>query len=501
MSLLMQALKKAEHAKQKQSNSPSTDVAEEKNPLQIQNDDVALPPQVTERVSSTANLDMLDMELSPIAIEKAPQVQSESATTEPAYSTAQPTTDFNEPEPPRSHFDAASSSQNRTDSYSENSRIESDSRSNTENLSQQLTAKMRLDQQMATIQQAGKTQLEQQKAKAVFTSKQPNANRRTLWIAVIGLVIVVLFFGGGYYYLQLTPQNSTMLVKALPIQSTPAPTAAPAPAPVAAPETVPAQEAQAAAAPAPMQAALVAQKNIEQPAANPAPSIAQPTPHKARTEQVSIQHKAAPTDGGDAIEIRQTTIDSHINPALGKAYQLFMDGDLAAAQQQYKTVLQQEPNNRDALLGMAAIAINRKLGAQAGAYYLKLLELDPSDPDAIAGLTSLQGGDPAEIESRLKKALAQNPQAGALLFALGNLYAQESRWSDAQQTYFRAYGAVPGNPDYAFNLAVSLDRLNQEKLALEFYQRALTLAQNKPGNFNKVAIEDRIRQLQSAPGS
>ena len=174
-----------------------------------------------------------------------------------------------------------------------------------------------------------------------------------------------------------------------------------------------------------------------------------------------------------------------------------MNGDLTAAQQQYQLVLQQEPNNRDALLGMAAISINRKQAAQAGSYYLKLVELDPSDPDAIAGITSLQGGDPYEIESRLKKVLIHNPQAGAILFALGNLYAQQSRWSDAQQAYFRAYGATPANPDYAFNLAISLDRLNQEKLALEFYQRALTLSQSKPGNFNKVAVQDRVKQLQS----
>ncbi|MGZ3237707.1 MAG: tetratricopeptide repeat protein, partial [Burkholderiaceae bacterium] len=123
-------------------------------------------------------------------------------------------------------------------------------------------------------------------------------------------------------------------------------------------------------------------------------------------------------------------------------------------------------------------------------------ELDPNDPDAIAGLTSLQGGDPSEMESRLKKALTQSPQAGSILFALGNLYAQQSRWSDAQQSYFRAYGAAPDNADYAFNLAVSLDKLSQPKLALEFYQRALALAQNKPGNFNKISIQERINQLQ-----
>ncbi len=480
MSLLMQALKKAEHAKQKQSDSPSTSVAEDTNPLTIQNDEMALSPQVAEQPSSpVVNLDTLGMELSPV-VEKSEPNYSEAARSEPAYTPAEPVTGFAEPEPATSGFSSTYSPQTRQNDTTEDARFESGRRANTEAMSQQLTAKIRLEQQKAAALEAGKLQAEQQKAKAVFASKQPKTNRRTLWIAAVGLLTVILFFGGGYYYLQMAPQNSTMLVKTLPTQATPAP--------VTPPEAAPGKEAQAEAAP------VTAPAHSERQATSTALTA---STSKSNNEQASLKRKTAPENGAEAIEIRQTTVDSQINPALSKGYQFFMNGDLTAAQQQYQLVLQQEPNNRDALLGMAAISINRKQAAQAGSYYLKLVELDPSDPDAIAGITSLQGGDPYEIESRLKKVLIHNPQAGAILFALGNLYAQQSRWSDAQQAYFRAYGATPANPDYAFNLAISLDRLNQEKLALEFYQRALTLSQSKPGNFNKVAVQDRVKQLQS----
>jgi tetratricopeptide (TPR) repeat protein len=504
MSLLMQALKKAEHAKQKQSNSPSTDVAEEKNPLKIQTDETTLSPQETSQTSPAVNLDMLDMELSPVVTEHTQQADSKPAKTEPIYSAEEAATNLNESEPVKSDFDTSYSQQNKVGGYAENSPFESSSRQNTEALSQQLTAKMRLDQQKAAALESGKTLAEQQKAKAVFTSKQSTGNRRTLWIAVVGLLVVILFLGGGYYYVQLASQNASSLVKPLPIQ------AAPSPMPAITPEPTPVKDAANDAAPmqtASVQTAPVTQKNTEQPAAMPPHKISQAASDKSESEQTPVQRKRAPTTtaeagtGAEGIEIRQTTTDGHINPALSKAYQFFMSGDLAAAQQQYQTVLQNEPNNHDALLGMASIAITRKQDSQAGSYYLKLLDLDPSDPDAIAGLTGLQGGDASEMESRLKKALAHNPQSGALMFALGNLYARQSRWSDAQQSYFQAYGATPNNPDYAFNLAISLDRLSQKKLALEFYQRALTLAQNKPGNFNKIAIQDRINQLQSAIGS
>jgi tetratricopeptide (TPR) repeat protein len=146
---------------------------------------------------------------------------------------------------------------------------------------------------------------------------------------------------------------------------------------------------------------------------------------------------------------------------------------------------------------MAAIALSRNQHNQAGSFFARLLELNPADADAIAGLTSLQQGDPAQSESRLKKMLAQDPQSGAVLFELGNLNARQSRWSEAQQYYFRALGSAPGNPDYAFNLAVSLDRLNQDKLALEYYQKALALAQNGPAGFSKAAAQARSKELQA----
>ena len=163
-------------------------------------------------------------------------------------------------------------------------------------------------------------------------------------------------------------------------------------------------------------------------------------------------------------------------------------------------MLRNDPTNRDALLGVAAIELNENHPEQAAAIYSRLLDLDPNDPDAIAGLTSLQRGDPERSESQLKKVIAQSPQSGTSLFALGNLYMQQSRWSEAQEIYFRAFGTAPNNPDYAFNLAVSLDQLAQIKLALDYYQRALALAEHAPSNFNLEATKKRVVQLQHAVG-
>ena len=53
----------------------------------------------------------------------------------------------------------------------------------------------------------------------------------------------------------------------------------------------------------------------------------------------------------------------------------------------------------------------------------------------------------------LKQLIAREPSA-YLYFTLGNIYADQNRWPDAQQAYFQAHHLQPDNPDYAYNLAV-----------------------------------------------
>ncbi|MYN07908.1 tetratricopeptide repeat protein [Pseudoduganella aquatica] len=195
------------------------------------------------------------------------------------------------------------------------------------------------------------------------------------------------------------------------------------------------------------------------------------------------------------IKVSRHSNAPRLSPALQNGYQALLSGDLTAAAEHYAAALRQEPNNRDALLGNAAVALRRNDAAQASASYTRLLELDPSDADALAGLLSLRPGDATQSEQRLKALLRKTPDAAPIQFALGNLYARQARWTDAQQAYFRAYTASPDNPDYAFNLAIGLDRLNQPKLALTYYQRALALSQSAPAGFDAEAVRARMRQL------
>ena len=175
----------------------------------------------------------------------------------------------------------------------------------------------------------------------------------------------------------------------------------------------------------------------------------------------------------------------------------FSTGDLARATEEYTRALRANPLDRDALLGLAAIDIRNQNFGSAEARYIKVLELDPRDAYAQAALMGLRGsGDAQQSESRLKTMIAQQPDSAALSFALGNQYASQRRWAEAQQAYFAAFSGDPENPDYAYNLAISLDHLRQPRLALEYYQRALALAGNRPVGFNTAQAQARVRDLQ-----
>jgi tetratricopeptide (TPR) repeat protein len=103
--------------------------------------------------------------------------------------------------------------------------------------------------------------------------------------------------------------------------------------------------------------------------------------------------------------------------------------------------------------------------------------------------------DPVAAESRVKSMLADNPGAHVLNFTLGNQFAQQGRWAEAQQEYFKAFASEPDNADFAYNLAVSLDHLRQPRLALEYYKRALAIAKARGASFDVVAAETRAAQL------
>jgi cytochrome c-type biogenesis protein CcmH/NrfG len=312
---------------------------------------------------------------------------------------------------------------------------------------------------------------EREAVRNVFAAKRtPAPNRNTLWIA-LGAVSVAAIGIGLWFWMQLQSVGGGSL------SARPAPAATPNYAPPVAAYTPPPAPVAPLAAPAP-------QPMPEAPVAA----------EEARTEKPA---KATPRPAEPESPVRISRGELRVNPTLAIAYERLQANDLGAAAEAYGKVLQADPKNIDALLGMAAIASRSGQMTQAESWYIRALEADPKDTNAQAGLINLRSqADPANAESRLKGLLATQPESASLNFALGNLYAGQQRWPDAQLAYFNAHTADPANPDYLFNLAASLDHMHLPKLALEYYQSALAASGGRKAGFDANQVRARILELQ-----
>jgi tetratricopeptide (TPR) repeat protein len=201
-----------------------------------------------------------------------------------------------------------------------------------------------------------------------------------------------------------------------------------------------------------------------------------------------------------ALTVTRTESEPEIYGHVKAGYQALGAGNIAGAQREYLAALQIDPNNIDALLGIAAAAARDGKPAMAGETYLKVLKLEPGNPDATAAIAMLSRDASANesAESHLKILIGgDDGSRPALHAALGGVYAADGRWSEAAQEYFAALGRDPGNPDLAFDVAASLDQNRNAAMAINFYQQALTFARQRPAQFDVHLVEERVNRLQA----
>lgn len=350
--------------------------------------------------------------------------------------------------------------------------------------------------------QAAANERDRVAAHNLFVAKRPES-RAPFWIGLTLCTLAAVAAIGTWFWWQLRPLQGGLRSGPALAQSGvhPAPTLPPASAqsPQAAVEApVAATPPASASPPAAPRPETPPPSTVRSPQKQRMAPLIGADPTRAGTLAEPVPTPAA--DDNEPRLRRSPPQRDQIYPAVARGYAAFMNGDYAAARREYEAALRADPRSIDALNGMAATAQRSGLTEQAEAYWTRALDVDPKDATAQAGLLALRGpGDPVNAETRLKSIAAAQPDAGAAHFALGNLYARENRWQEAQQAYFRAYTTDPENPDYLFNLAVSLDQLRQPRLALQYYQNALSAADRRPIAFNREQVATRVRMLQAAP--
>jgi len=320
------------------------------------------------------------------------------------------------------------------------------------------------------------------------------AGERSIVPVVAVLAALFMLIYGAFVYWQTRTPPALVIP---PTRHSPAPAAVPPPA--AATTLAPAPSRQ----PGPADWPEIKPALPDAPAAAPRPPVkATPVPAWGSGDVIRdtlppAHKRAAPATHSayQALPFAMQTLP-YTNPQLQAAYDAYQAGNTRDARKLYLQIPDGE-RNVDVQLGLAAIALRDNNTPAAAHYYQRVLELDPRNTTANSALINMMGdADPNAAEQRLKSLIASQPSA-QLYFALGNLYAGQERWADAEQAYFEAYQKNAANADYAYNLAVSLEHINQSKAALKYYQKARSLMQ--PGNvqFDPVRLDARIDQLKA----
>ncbi len=187
----------------------------------------------------------------------------------------------------------------------------------------------------------------------------------------------------------------------------------------------------------------------------------------------------------------QTGVGDPAFTVLSEAFSAFEAGDMGAAESAYRDALAISPRHPNALQSLAAILYATDRRDEAKQLYDTLLSVEPDNAAAAAALLGLR--DDVAV-SGVKHLIQRHPESGQLRFALGVKYAEQARWPEARAAFAEALQLEPGNPEYLYNLAVTLEHLQRYEEARGAYD--LTLAQADSSTYlDRAVIARRIDQL------
>jgi Tfp pilus assembly protein PilF len=329
----------------------------------------------------------------------------------------------------------------------------------------------------------------QRAAQAVFAAKAaPREEARgrdkgMMWV-LIGVIAIAIVAACAYVWYSisaLTPK-AVASTRVRPPPLAPTSSGSIPPSTIALPAAVPPDAATTPFTPLPAAPAL------------PPARASTPSSGGELAQRILAQAPAASTPA--PLKLARSAEALRVPGDVATGYAALREGDLAGAKRSYQAALAADPLNVDAQLGIATVEARTGNASAASLHYRKALEADPRNATALAGLASLaEFSRPEQIESQLREDVSRYPQSAALRFALGNLFASQSRWREAQGEFFEALRIDPAGADILFNLAVSLDHLGQGRVAADYYARALEAARTQPAVFDAQAASRRMAEL------
>lgn len=162
--------------------------------------------------------------------------------------------------------------------------------------------------------------------------------------------------------------------------------------------------------------------------------------------------------------ISQKSSIETLPPSIVQQLQAYQD-----AEQAYLKELQENPNDFDALLGLANFYYQSKRYQKAIETYKKAIELKPHDYNLRLQLAEayLRLGTDDLAVKELKSILEEDPKNVAAMTKLGNYNFDKGQYSEAQKYYGMVLSLEPGNNDVRTDMGIALFHSGQTKAALK----------------------------------
>lgn len=194
-------------------------------------------------------------------------------------------------------------------------------------------------------------------------------------------------------------------------------------------------------------------------------------------------------------KVQKMNIDSELE----KAYEALNSGQSDAAIGIYKSILENSPNNTQALFGLATLYHRARQIEKARPLYSKLLTVDPKNRDGFNNFLVLLADDaPDEALSELERLESKNPGFSTIPAQIAIVYEKMGNPEKAIDKMLRAVNLAPENLTYRYNLAVMLDKQKNYDEAQRLYKQLLEASsrgEKIPGNIE--SIQQRLTFLSS----